>query len=415
MLAESGAAARPASTARERGAPICFVVDQDFVFRQELAKQLRGSGVETIEYSGSARLAESIDEHGPDIVFINVSATDPFDSVRALMALRDCNYTGRVQIIGRCEPKFLESIRNVGLHACLRMLAGMEKPVEFAMIRKIVLEQKLTSGPVQAGALTLREALARDAIKFWYQPKIDLRRKQVVGAEVFARLIHPQHGAVAPARFLTGASDEDRSTLAGLALVNALKAGARFEGLGFSLRFAINIGIEDLVALPVTDLIAQYRSKSEQWPGLILDVTERQALNKMAVVKDKHGELTKLGIAFALDSCGRGQSSFMLLNEVPFAELKIDRAFISECSSNGGRARMCNAMIQLAHAFDIQVTAIGIETRDDARELTRMGCDLGQGYLYGRPMPEEHFATLLRAGRGDSQDFAPPSAQAARA
>src|SRR5262249_9757173 len=154
---------------------------------------------------------------------------------------------------------------------------------------------------------------------------------------------------------------------------------------------------------------------SEQWPGLILDVTERQAINKMAVIKEKHRELEKLGVSFALDSCGRGQSSMTLLNEVSFAEIKIDRALTVNCGRPDGNTRMCNVLIQIAHAFNIQATAVGIEKVEEARELTRLGCDLGQGYLYGRPMPEEHFKTLLTAGRGDSKDFAPTARTAAPA
>jgi EAL domain-containing protein (putative c-di-GMP-specific phosphodiesterase class I) len=407
----SAAASRPPSR-RGRANALCFVIDSDFGFRQEFAKQLRGAGVEALEYSGSARLAENVDEHDPDVVFINVNETDPYDSMCALIALKDCNFSGRVQIIGRCGPKFLESIRNVGLHVSLQMLAGMEKPIEFAAVRRIVQAQKLSYDPVPVRELTLREAISRDRIQFWYQPKIDLRRKQVVGAEVFARLSHPQHGMVAPRHFLAGASDEDRSTLAGQALISALNAGVAFEKMGFNLRFSINIGVEDLLSLPVAELIAKHRSGDDRWPGLILEITERQAINKMAIIKEKYQELKECRVSFAIDSCGRGNSSFSMLSQVPFAEMKIDQSFTAGCGGNKSNARICKAIVETAHAFSMEVTAVGVETPADARELNALGCDIGQGYLYGRPMPEQHFAALIKAVRDDTKDVAPSTAPA---
>jgi EAL domain-containing protein (putative c-di-GMP-specific phosphodiesterase class I) len=397
--------ASPAVTADTAASALCFIIDQDFGFRQEFARQLQGAGVEVIEYSSSARLADNVEEHNPDVVFVNISATDPCDGVRALIALKECNFSGRIQIMGKCERKFLDSMRNVGLHMSLHMLAGMEKPIEFSAVRKMVQDHGLSRYLASARELSLREAISRNWIQFWFQPKIDLRKKQVVGAEVLARLAHPQHGMVAPGKFLTGSSEEDRSILARQALISALKAGVSFEQRGFSLRFSINIGLEDLVTLPVADLIAKHRPQQAEWPGIILEIRERQAVNKLAVLKEKVQELRRHGVAFALDNCGRSNSSLTLLAQLPLVEMKIDASFTRGCSDNKGNASVCKAIIEMAHAFSIDVAGTGIEAPTDARALIGAGCDLAQGFLYGRPMAEQHLATMMMAGRDDSRSF----------
>lgn len=405
--------AQPVVQAKTTAGALCFLIDPDFGFRQEVARQLQGLGVEVIEYSSSARLADSVEEHDPDVVFVNVNANEPCDGVRALISLKECNYNGRIQIMGKCERKFLDSMRNVGLHLSLHMLAGLEKPLELAALRKIVQEQGLGRYVGGARELSLREAISRNWIQFWFQPKIDLRKKQVVGAEVLARLSHPQHGMVPPGKFLTGSSEEDRSTLAKQALISALKAGISFEQNGFSLRFSINIGVEDLVSLPVAELIAKHRPPQAEWPGIVLEVRERQAVNKLAVLKEKQQELAKHKVAFALDNCGRSNSSLTLLAQMPLLEMKIDASFSRGCAESKANGNVCKAIIEMAHAFGIEVAATGIESAADARALTAAGCDLAQGFIYGRPMAEQHLATMMMAGRDDSRTFVRTASSAA--
>src|ERR1700720_4518183 len=122
---------RPESSA---GAPpsLCFVVDADFGYLQGFSKSLRGLGVNTVEFVNSARLGENVENHNPDVVFVNLNATDPYDCARALFSLKECKFAGRVQLFGRCEPSFLESFRKIGNDASLAMLPVLQKPVDFA-------------------------------------------------------------------------------------------------------------------------------------------------------------------------------------------------------------------------------------------------------------------------------------------
>jgi EAL domain-containing protein (putative c-di-GMP-specific phosphodiesterase class I) len=106
--------------------------------------------------------------------------------------------------------------------------------------------------------------------------------------------------------------------------------------------------------------------------------------------------LAPLNVKLAIDDFGRGYSSLARLKELPFAEIKLDRSFVTDCGTDRSNAPLCKSVIDLAHNFGSAAVAVGIERAADVLALTSMGCDLGQGYLLGQPMPEERLVSLLR-------------------
>ena len=391
-------------TAGERTA-LCFVVDPDFGFLQNFCKQLRSAGVDAVELLNGARLAENVDDHNPDLVFVDVSPTNPAECARALTSLKECQYGGRVQLIGRCESAVLDSFRKLGSDFTLEMLPALQKPINFSHVRKTILEQKLNSRPVPAPGLTLKSALASDFITFWYQPKVDLGRRRVIGAEAFARIAHPQHGIIAPVHFLASAADEDIIELARRAFVSALKYSAKLNELGVHLQIAVNIDLDTLSKIPVAELVAKHRPRNEQWPGLAIEMPEAQLLNKVVAVRERFQDLQKYGVSLAIDNFGRANSSFAALRYLPFAEIKIDPSFVQNCAGNKGNARICKSMIQFAQNFERTATAVGIETVEDAQAIMGLGCNIGQGYIFGKPMTEQQLVTMVMTGREKSESF----------
>jgi EAL domain-containing protein (putative c-di-GMP-specific phosphodiesterase class I) len=98
----------------------------------------------------------------------------------------------------------------------------------------------------------------------------------------------------------------------------------------------------------------------------------------------------------AIDDCGRAYGMLAGLSELPFTELKLDRAFVAHCATDKVNAPLCKTMINLAHHFGRTAVAMGIEKAPDAVAMVSMGCDFGQGFLLGLPMAEERFISLLR-------------------
>ena len=319
--------------------------------------------------------------------------------MRALSSLASSSFAGRVQLVGRCEPRFFENICKFGQHLSLAMLTPMKKPVDFAEMRKVVREQKLVRVVMSADDLSLADALAQNWTTFWYQPKIDPWNKRVAGAEALVRFIHPELGVVSPGHFLGGSREEDLQELAKLALEHALKASANFERRGIPLAIALNMSVESLLKLPVEELVRKHRPQGGQPPGLVIEITERQAINRINMLKAKSAELANCGVSLAIDHCGRGHSSFQMLNQIPISEIKIDNCFVRDCDKDRARANVCKTIIQMAHNFSAKATAVGIETAAEAQQLATQECDFTQGYLFGKPMTEQQLLNMVMTSR----------------
>ncbi len=403
------AAARPAAAqSGQARAPLCFIIDSDASIRHFLSLILHGAGIDTEEFADGQSLPAALARLKPDAVFLNI-AIESADAIESVVALGSRGYSGYVQLMSNRGSAVLAHVKSIGDQHRLLMLAPLKKPFETGTIVQILQDLKLGEPPAAAGRLDLDEALGNGWIEFWYQPKIDLRKKQLVGAEAFARARHPQYGVLMPSAFMPGASESSLVTLSEQALAQALRAGLNFAKLGVNLRLAVNIPVNALVKIAVADIVQSYRLQYEKWPGLIIDVTEEQIVTDLKLAADITKKLQHLNVKLAIDDFGRGYSSLVRLKELPFAELKLDRTFVTDCGSDKVNAPLCKTVIDLAHNFGSIAVAIGIEKASDAMALVSMGCDYGQGFLLGQPMPEERFLSLLRQ-RAASQGRKPSGA-----
>ncbi len=244
--------------------------------------------------------------------------------------------------------------------------------------------------------IAIAEALRSNWIEIWYQPKIDLKRKCLAGAEALARIHHPQLGVLLPGSFVPEVDEDGVAELAQHALLATLCDWTMFEDAGFNLHLAVNVPVGVLLKLPIAQLVSEYRPRSEQWPGLIVEVTEDQIVRDIALANEIAAQLRVSGISIAIDDFGAGYSSLSSLRDLPFAELKIDRSFVRGCATDATNAAICQTAIDLAHRFGSGAVAEGIENQADLQALMVMGCDFGQGVLIAPPMPKERFLDLLR-------------------
>jgi EAL domain-containing protein (putative c-di-GMP-specific phosphodiesterase class I) len=399
----AGAKVEPAPAAGEGArVPVCFVVDDDASIRHFLSLIMHGAGIDTEEYGDGKSFGQAAAKRSPDLVFLNIGL-ESGEAIEAILALAKRGYFGFVQLMSSRGSAVLEHVKSVGEQHKLQMLPVLKKPFDTSAIMRIMQELKLGHPAPMAARIGLDEALRKGWIEFWHQPKIDLRKKQLAGVEAFARARHPQYGILSPGVFMPGATEPELAALSELALISALKAGLNFGKLGINLRFAVNIPVSALVKLPIPDIVRAHRPQLDNWPGLIIDITEEQIVSDLALANDMTKRLAHLNVKLAIDDFGRGYSSLARLKELPFVELKLDRTFVSDCGTDKVNAPLCKTVIDLAHNFGSAAVAIGIEKAADALALTSMGCDLGQGFLLGQPMPEERFLSLLRqraAGQG---------------
>jgi len=372
-----------------------FIVDSDASIRRFLSLLMQSYGVDTEEFADGHALPDAIRQRVPDLVFIEVGF-ETGDAIECLAALSAANYRGLIQLTSSRGANVLSEIKATGERDRLNMLPVLNKPFETSLIVKMLQDHKLGQHTALAGRVDLGEAIAKRWIEFWYQPKIDLRKKQLVGVEAFARVRHPEHGVLPPEAFIPAASDANLIALSELALCDALKASINFAKVGVSLRMAVNMPVNALRKVAIADIVRSYRPRFERWPGLLIDVSEEQVVTDFELARDTAAQLEPLNVKFAIDDFGRDYSAVMRLSDLSFAELKLDRSFVTGCGTDQSNAPLCKAAIDLAHSFGSIAVGIGIERASDAMALVGMGCDYGQGFLLGQPMPEERFIALLR-------------------
>jgi EAL domain-containing protein (putative c-di-GMP-specific phosphodiesterase class I) len=264
-----------------------------------------------------------------------------------------------------------------------------------------------------APRFSVDDALRSNWCEIWYQPKIDLKRKCLAGAEALARIRHPELGLLWPGSFLPGADADAVVRLTEHALLMTLRNWSVFDQAGINLHLAINVPVNALLKLPMEALLRENRPAAEHWPGIIFEITEDQVVRDLALASEIANRLKINGVTISIDDFGAGYSSFSSLRELPFAELKLDQSFVKDCATDPTNAAICQTAIDLSHRFGSAAVAEGIESAADMQALMVMGCDFGQGILIAPPLPMERFAALLRQRLNKPAQPGTPAPQAA--
>lgn len=375
--------------------PVCFVIDDDSSIRHFISLIMQGSGIDTQEFADGASFRKAAGSRAADIVFINVPPENE-DAQKSIGALGKTGFRGAVQLMSNRAPATLDPVKTAGEQQKLRMLPGIRKPFDTATVQKIISDLKLGMPPPVAARIVLDDAIANNWIEFWYQPKIDLNRKKLIGVECLARARHPEHGVLPPHAFMPGARDSSLIALGEKAVADAVRASAVFSGLGVQVPMSINMPLDILRGLQLGEMLKTLKPNPKSWPGLIVDIHEKSVLHDVPVAVELAKALQPHNVTLALDDFGNGYNALAKTTVLPFAEIKIGRAFVTDCSIDKTKSATCKNAIDLAHKFGATAVAVGIERGSDVTTLASLGCDTGQGYLLGQPMTETRFVSLLR-------------------
>ncbi|MEG1039276.1 MAG: EAL domain-containing protein [Pseudomonas sp.] len=245
----------------------------------------------------------------------------------------------------------------------------------------------------------LRRALKSNEFELWYQPKIDLFSGRVKGAEALLRWRDPQHGLVSPAQFIPLAErtgliiplGEKVLDLA-CAQIAAWRAADCLPGPVAINVAALQIERSDYVA-SLSQMLKRYDLPANL---LEVEITESLLMESQQQACAALAQLQAMGVATAVDDFGTGYSSLAYLKSLPIDHLKIDRAFIKDLPGDDDAVAITRAIIDLGHALGFRITAEGIETLAQYQFLRNAGCDQGQGFLMGRPMPAEALQAWLQ-------------------
>ena len=250
----------------------------------------------------------------------------------------------------------------------------------------------------------LRGAVERQEFELHYQPKFDVRTREMRGLEALVRWRDPEAGLVMPSVFLQLIENSGLIVpLGDWILRQAASDLRRWQGAGLSPgRVAVNISPVQLrrrtFADHLLDLVGEWRSEDS---GIDIEITEGVLIDDVSSAVSQLRVLRRSGVRVAIDDFGTGYSSLSRLAELPVDMLKIDRSFVSQLTTSGTGRTVAETIIALGKAFNMTTLAEGVETSEQFDLLAHLGCDQSQGYLHSRPLPSADLEPMLhKAGNG---------------
>jgi diguanylate cyclase (GGDEF)-like protein len=250
----------------------------------------------------------------------------------------------------------------------------------------------------------LRRAAANNELSLHYQPKLDLRDKQVRQAEALLRWQHPQLGNVSPGEFIELAERTGSiQTLTRWVIEEGIRQLSEWSTRGLVVQLSLNISADDLLGsdLPerVVRLLGLHQVPAEQ---LIFEITESAIMREPEKALKVLNSLRDCGISLSVDDFGTGYSSLAHLKRLPVQELKIDQSFVRNLDETSEDAVIVRSTIEMSHNLGLKVVAEGVEYEHSLRLLERWNCDTAQGYLISRPLTAVAFEAWMQQSSSTS-------------
>ncbi len=243
----------------------------------------------------------------------------------------------------------------------------------------------------------LRKALERDELILYYQPKVDMKSGNIIGAEALVRWNHPERGRISPGEFIPLAEETGLIEPLGQWVLRRACCQIRQWQLekGYDIHVSVNLSPRQFRNRNLVEHIMDAIEKTEIDPKYIeLEITESCAMENPDHTIRSLQRLKEKGFTFSIDDFGTGYSSLGVLKKFPIDMLKIDQSFVRDITKHEDDRAIVLAMISMAHSMKLKVVAEGVETSEELSFLMDNQCDLLQGYLYSPPVPPDAFAKL---------------------
>lgn len=321
-----------------------------------------------------------------------------------LAFLRHASSSGKVRAVVLCSE--LDAVLRqtaISMIHCLglNLLGDLGKPFNLGDFSQLVkryraqdsVVPKLLEPAELASFAQVQRALNNGEFEAYYQPKVTLQGQRLVGAEVLARWAHPQWGVLAPAHFLPvmeahGLIDQMFWQL----FEQGLALRQRLMSQGVTIELAFNLHPAQLACGKLTEKIPELL-KRYQVPAhsVMFEITESGLISVPASSLENLARLRMLGCGLAMDDFGAGYSSLGRLSDLPFNQIKLDRAFVLQMQNRPRSTAIISCAVALAKALEMSLVIEGVETAEQQACLIVLGGTVAQGFLFARPMPESHF------------------------
>ena len=330
------------------------------------------------------------------------------DGIEVMRRLAKMHNTPALILLSGHDASVLNSAEKLCRAHGLEVIASLQKPLSLDNLMQLFKQhnpensnQKQTVSSHSAQELTvhdLKQAIRKNQLVLHFQPQLELGTKKLSGIEVLVRWQHPEQGLVYPDSFIPLA---EKSGLIGeltyWVIDNTMQQQQLWQREGLTTTVSVNISAMDITSLKLPEQLADLLNNNKLAPKrLTLEVTESALMGELVTSLDILTRLRLKGIRLSIDDFGTGYSSLSQLHRVPFTELKIDRSFVSNLSTDNEARAIIKTCILLGHELNMRVIAEGVEHEADFELLQQMGCDIAQGYYIARPMPTDELLAWVK-------------------
>ncbi len=321
--------------------------------------------------------------------------TPGMDGVEFIRHVAEEQLAGSIIIASGLEPALISTVEQMANAHGLQVLGAIEKPLTKDKLQTL-LRQYRPSQPLKAPEVVelmsldeIAQGIAGDEFLPYFQPKVFIGTRRLVGTEALIRWRHPERGLVPPKAFIQVAE--------GTPLINELTAIMLDKSLaqcrvwldqGWPLSVSINFSADVLSGVGVADHVAARTLAHGLEPAqVIVEVTESMVASNDAHMLETLARLRMKGFGLSIDDYGTGYSSLQQLSRIPFTELKIDRSLVDGAHEKPSLRTLLESSLELARKLKMKSVAEGVETEQDWNLLKELGCDIAQGYLVAKPLP----------------------------
>ncbi|WP_428718040.1 response regulator [Undibacterium curvum] len=335
----------------------------------------------------------------PEIILCDLHLNG-MDGISFLRLVAEQSYTGSIVLISSVDHNLLKAAESLVRAYGLRLLAALKKPLLPDLLELALVQQK-QSLPRQVpykteAVLTLAElqqGLAEDCVEVFFQPKVSVHDKRVVGAECLARWRHHERGIIGPASFVPVL---EAHGMIDVLTHEVLKKASLQLGLwlkqGHDFKVSVNVSMDDLDQLDLPEEFERIVLAAGVPPDHItLELTESRLMENLTLSLEILTRLRLKGFGLSIDDFGTGFSTMENLKQLPVTELKVDRAFVNGATKDEGARAILGSSIQLGKIFRLNLVAEGVEKQQDWDLIANSGCDEVQGYFIAKPMASQNF------------------------
>lgn len=378
-----------------------LVVDDDAAFAKIIENIAVGVGMDVILTDDSREFA-SLYTDDLDIVVLDVFMPE-IDGIELLRFLSSKNAQASIVLMSGGDKGILHSVQELAIERNLTVLGALQKPfsvndLEDVFAKHISRSQPNVSNLAPMPTMAdLQRAIEHGELFVDYQPQVTMEDASVVGVEALVRWRHPTMGVIPPNLFIPMAEEGDLIEAISMIVSKiAINQQSQWRQAGLDLCMSINISPKNLSDLDLPEKMMDCALENGgQIDRIMFELTETALLSDVTGSIDVLSRLRMKNFKLSIDDFGTGYSSLQQLVRVPFTELKIDQSFVQKIVSDEECKTIAEISILLAHKLEMNVVAEGVEHEEEWETLKEMGCDIGQGYWVGRPMPADDLTAWI--------------------